>query len=47
MNAAALALVLLLQPSAARSAFGTARPAECGIGDGLRATAANVAQPAP
>ncbi len=36
MNAA-LALVLLLQPQAAQSAFGTARPAECGISEGFKA----------
>src|SRR4051794_29906847 len=33
----ALALVWLLQPASAQGAFGTARPAECGVSDGLRA----------
>src|SRR5688500_7774570 len=34
---AALALVLFLQPVAAQSAFGTARPAECGLSEGFKA----------
>jgi tetratricopeptide (TPR) repeat protein len=34
----ALALVLLLQPAAAQGAFGAARPSECGLSEGFRAT---------
>jgi tetratricopeptide (TPR) repeat protein len=37
VNAALLVIVWLLQPAAARGAFGTARPAECGISEGFRA----------
>jgi hypothetical protein len=34
---AALALLWLLQPAAARGAFGTARPVECAVSEGFRA----------
>ncbi|MBX3230129.1 MAG: hypothetical protein KIT84_25150 [Labilithrix sp.] len=37
MSALAVALALFLQPAAAQGAFGTARPAECGLADGFRA----------
>lgn len=37
MNAAVLAIVWLLQPASAQGAFGTARPAECGLSEGFRA----------
>ncbi|MBX3217608.1 MAG: hypothetical protein KF850_36590 [Labilithrix sp.] len=37
MHGSFLALVWLLQPAATQGAFGTARPAECGMTDGFRA----------
>ena len=38
MHGSVLALVWLLQPASAQGAFGTARPAECGVSEGFRAT---------
>ncbi|MCW5838043.1 MAG: hypothetical protein KIS78_36975, partial [Labilithrix sp.] len=37
MHGSVLALVWLLSPAATQGAFGTARPAECGVADGFRA----------
>ncbi|MBX3224001.1 MAG: hypothetical protein KF795_26035 [Labilithrix sp.] len=37
MHGSVLALVWLLQPASTQGAFGTARPAECGVAEGLRA----------
>ncbi len=37
MSALAIVLAVFLQPAATQSAYGTARPVECGLADGFKA----------